>query len=62
MKNEIDQLLHELQNMSSKSRKQPENNRSTWECIKSKDWEGAGFADEKEAKSWILEHPYSNLD
>jgi len=61
MKNEIDQLLHELQNMSSKSRKQPENNSDTWSCIRAKDWEGAGFADEAEAKSWIASNPYENL-
>lgn len=57
---EIENLLKELQNMKH-SRKTVENNSATWEKIRAKDWEGAGFANEEEAKQWVSENPYANM-
>lgn len=58
---EIEVLLNELKNIKSTGRKTVENNANTWKCIANKDWEGAGFANEEEAKQFILDNPYGNL-
>jgi len=61
MINEIDKLLQELRNMKSAAKKVVLNNADTWRCIANKDWAGAGFSDEEEAKQFILDNPYSNI-
>ena len=59
--NEVEKLLNELKAMSSASRKTPENNSDTWSAIRAKDWTGAGFANESEAKEWVANNPYANI-
>lgn len=59
-KSEIEKLLQELQNMKE-TKKNVLNNSDTWRKIQAKDWEGAGFENEEEAKKWILDNPYGNL-
>ncbi len=61
MKSEIEVLLEELRGMKSSGKKTPENNVSTWENIRKKDWEAAGFENEEVAKAWISDNPYANL-
>lgn len=58
---EIEKLLEELRGMKSEGKQSPQNNANTWSKIANKDWEGAGFANEEEAKAWVSENPYANL-
>jgi hypothetical protein len=57
---EIEKLLLELQNMKKEGKNIP-NNSTTWAKLGAKDWQGAGFDSEEEAKQWILDNPYANL-
>ena len=60
MPNEIEKLLLELRNLKN-NKKNIQNNGNTWAYIRVKDWTGAGFESEEEAKVWISENPYSNI-
>jgi hypothetical protein len=57
---EITQLLNRLKQIKS-MKKEIVNNANTWSCIRAKDWAGAGFKDEAEAKQWISDNPYFSM-
>lgn len=57
---EIEELLKALREIKNERKSVP-NNANTWSCIANKDWEGAGFKDEEECKSWIADNPYASL-
>lgn len=57
---ELENLLRELAEIKNEKKSVP-NNSDTWSKIATKDWQGAGFADEAEAKAWIADNPYANI-
>ena len=57
MEEEVRQLIERLKQLKN-SKKEIKNNAETWACIRAKDWTGAGFKDEEEAKQWISDNPY----
>jgi hypothetical protein len=57
---ELEKLLKELKNIKNEQKSVP-NNSDTWSKIAHKDWEGAGFASEDEAKAWLADNPYLSL-
>lgn len=60
MEEEVRQLIERLKQLKN-VKKQISNNADTWSCIRAKDWAGAGFKDEAEAKQWISDNPYLSL-
>lgn len=60
MEEEVRQLIERLKQLKN-VKKEIVNNADTWRCIRAKDWAGAGFKDEQEAKDWISSNPYENL-
>ena len=60
MEEEVRQLIERLKQLKN-VKKQISNNADTWACIRAKDWAGAGFKDEQEAKDWISSNPYLSL-
>lgn len=60
MSNEIDNLLLQLQQMTS-IRTGPKNTKEVWALLGAKNWEEAGFKSEEEAAAWLAENPYSNI-
>ena len=57
---EIEEYINMLKSIKLNKKEIP-NNSDTWACIRAKDWAGAGFKDEEEAKQWISDNPYQNL-
>jgi hypothetical protein len=60
MEEEVRQLIERLKQLKN-NKKEIKNNADTWSCIRAKDWAGAGFKDEAEAKQWISDNPYLSL-
>ena len=59
---ELELLLEELKKMQHRvSKKNITNSKDVWKLLFAKDWTGAGFDDESEAKDWMEVNAYESL-